>query len=478
MKSLMLTWEFPPRIIGGISTHVYHLSRALIEKGTSVRVITCDFPKAPAEEVVDGVFVSRVDSGQVPQTNFHLWVYHLNSQLIERGREILEEERFDVLHAHDWLVGRAAIELKTHYDLPLVTTIHATEMGRGGALEDSYRKKIHATERSLTENSERVICCSNYMVHHVQDVLGVPADRIHVIPNGVDPARFEGHPSGSAETGSRFDNGKTILFVGRLVREKGVSMLLEAVKELRKEIPANLIVVGDGPMRDHLVRKTLDLGLDGNVRFTGFVDSSTLISLYRTCDVCVVPSLHEPFGMVALEAMAAKIPTVVSDVGGLSEIVEDGVNGIKVPPGDRKLLAGALRGVLEDPSLAEQLRTNGNRHIRDHYGWEPIAESTLSVYNLAQSQQRVPVTSISDEELLGDEDLLHYLHAVGATEENAARSAKEIASAVGAPEFPVKLVLGRQVSSGYVSTVLEDELSSVRYHLSPTGVIKVCSDFS
>ncbi len=463
MKSLMLTWEFPPRIIGGISTHVYHLSRALIEKGTSVRVITCDFPKAPAEEVVDGVFVSRVDSGQVPQTNFHLWVYHLNSQLIERGREILEEERFDVLHAHDWLVGRAAIELKTHYDLPLVTTIHATEMGRGGALEDSYRKKIHATERSLTENSERVICCSNYMVHHVQDV---------------HPARFEGHPSGSAETGSRFDNGKTILFVGRLVREKGVSMLLEAVKELRKEIPANLIVVGDGPMRDHLVRKTLDLGLDGNVRFTGFVDSSTLISLYRTCDVCVVPSLHEPFGMVALEAMAAKIPTVVSDVGGLSEIVEDGVNGIKVPPGDRKLLAGALRGVLEDPSLAEQLRTNGNRHIRDHYGWGPIAESTLSVYNLAQSQQRVPVTSISDEELLGDEDLLHYLHAVGATEENAARSAKEIASAVGAPEFPVKLVLGRQVSSGYVSTVLEDELSSVRYHLSPTGVIKVCSDFS
>src|SRR5260370_35844531 len=150
---------------------------------------------------------------------------------------------------------------------------------------------------------------------------------------------------------------------------------------------------------------------------------------------------------------------------------------MKVPPGDRKLLAAALRSVLEDLSLAEQLRTNGNRHVRDHYRWEPIAETTISVYNLAQDQQRVPVTAVSDEELLGDEDLLHYLHAVGATEENAARSAKEIATAGGAPEFPVKLVLGRQISSSYVSTVLEDQLSIVPYYLNPTVVIKVCTDF-
>jgi glycosyltransferase involved in cell wall biosynthesis len=475
----MLTWEFPPRIIGGISTHVYHLSRALVEKDTLIRVITCDFPKAPAEEVVDGVLVSRVTSGQVPQTNFHLWVYHLNSQLIERGKEILEEEMFDVLHAHDWLVGRAAIELKAHYDLPLVTTIHATEMGRGGALEDSYRKKIHATERLLTKNSERVICCSNYMVHHVQDVLGVPANRIHVIPNGVDPARFDGRSSENVQTSFGPGDERTILFVGRLVKEKGVSTLLEAIKDLSSQgSQVNLRIVGDGPMREQLAREALGLGLDGNVRFTGFVDSHTLVSLYRSSDVCVVPSLHEPFGLVALEAMAAGTPAVVSDVGGLSEIVEDGVTGIKVPPGDGRLLAIALRRVLEDRSLAEQLRRNGNRHVRDCYGWAPIAETTLSVYELARAQQRVPVFPVSDEELLGDEDLLHYLHAVGATDEEVARSAREIASALGAPEFPVKLILGRQVSCGYVSTVLEDELSNVRYHLSATGVIKVCSDFS
>ena len=475
----MLTWEFPPRIIGGIATHVYHLSRALVEKGTSVHVITCDFPKAPAEEIVDGVLVSRVDSGRVPQSNFHLWVYHLNSQLIERGKEVLEEERFDVLHAHDWLVGRAAIELKTRNNLPLVTTIHATEMGRGGALEDSYRKKIHATERLLTANSERVICCSRFMVHHVQDVLGVSPSRIHVIPNGVDPTRFDAGSSRSVRTESEPDDGRTILFVGRLVKEKGVSNLLEAIKHLTGQgSQANLLIVGDGPMREQLTREALDLDLDGSVHFTGFVDSSTLVSLYRSSDVCVVPSLHEPFGMVALEAMAAGTPAVVSDVGGLSEIVEDGITGIKVPPGDGRLLASALRRVLEDRSLAEQLSRNANRQVRDSYGWDPIAETTMCVYNLARVQQRVPISPVSDEELLGDADLLHYLHAVGATKEDAAKSAKEIASAVGAPEFPVKLILGRQVSRGYVSTLLEDERSNVRYHLSATGVIRVCSDLS
>ncbi len=98
----MLTWEFPPRIIGGISTHAYHLSQALTEKGVTVHVVTCDFPKTPAEEVVGGTHVSRVESSGISQSNFHLWVYHLNSQLIERAKQILEGDRFDLINAHDW----------------------------------------------------------------------------------------------------------------------------------------------------------------------------------------------------------------------------------------------------------------------------------------------------------------------------------------------------------------------------------------
>src|SRR5947207_3870276 len=115
----MLTWEFPPRIIGGISPHVYHLSRALVEKGTSVRVITCDFPNAPAEEIIDGVPVSRVDSGRVPESNFLLWIYDMNSQMISKATELFESERFDLIHAHNWVVGRADVELTEPVGIPV-----------------------------------------------------------------------------------------------------------------------------------------------------------------------------------------------------------------------------------------------------------------------------------------------------------------------------------------------------------------------
>src|SRR6266700_2431308 len=159
----MLTWEFPPRIIGGISTHVYHLSRALVEKGIQVRVITC---------------------------NFLLWIYHLNSQMISKTTELFETERFDLIHAHDWVVGRAAVELKNRLGLPLISTIHATEIGRGGSLDGEYRTKVRDTERLLVEQSDGIICCSNYMLDHIQHVLGAVKTKIRVIPNGVEASRF------------------------------------------------------------------------------------------------------------------------------------------------------------------------------------------------------------------------------------------------------------------------------------------------
>src|SRR6266702_2205892 len=225
----MLTWEFPPRIIGGISTHVYHLSRALVEKGTPVRVITCDFPKAPAEEIIDGVSVSRVDSGRVPESNFLLWIYRLNSQMISKTTELLETERFDLIHAHDWVVGRAAVELKNRLGLPLISTIHATEIGRGGSLDGEYRRKVRDIERLLVEQSDGIICCSNYMLDHIQHVLGAVKTKIRVIPNGVEGDRFKNNGGSQLFSPGVSEDRKIILYVGRLVREKGIFTLLEAL---------------------------------------------------------------------------------------------------------------------------------------------------------------------------------------------------------------------------------------------------------
>ena len=474
----MLTWEFPPRIIGGISTHVYHLSRALVEKGTSVRVITCDFPKAPAEEIIDGVSVSRVDSGRVPESNFLLWIYRLNSQMISKTTELLETERFDLIHAHDWVVGRAAVELKNRLGLPLISTIHATEIGRGGSLDGEYRRKVRDIERLLVEQSDGIICCSNYMLDHIQHVLGAVKTKIRVIPNGVEASRFNnGRQPQPIPTGVSEDR-KTILYVGRIVREKGIFTLLDAFEKLRKQgKDVSLVFAGEGPLKEDLAKEVLRRKLNDRVKLAGFVDEKKLVSLYNSSDAFVLPSHYEPFGMVALEAMASRVPVVVSDVGGLSEIVEDGITGVKVPAYNPSALAEGILRVLEDRELSEQLKENAYRAVQERYRWDMIAEKTIEAYRTRPAEPS-PSSRAVDVEFLTDPALVQFLLTIGATDGDGAVSAGEIASLIKSPETPVKLSLGRQASLGYVSTKLAPDSARVRYHLSPVGIIKACSDMS
>ena len=474
----MLTWEFPPRIIGGISTHVYHLSRALVEKGTPVRVITCDFPKAPAEEIIDGVSVSRVDSGRVPESNFLLWIYRLNSQMISKTTELLETERFDLIHAHDWVVGRAAAELKNRLGLPLISTIHATEIGRGGSLDGEYRRKVRDIERLLVEQSDGIICCSNYMLDHIQHVLGAVKTKIRVIPNGVEASRFNnGRQPQLIPTGVSEDR-KTILYVGRIVREKGIFTLLDAFEKLRKQgKDVSLVFAGEGPLKEDLAKEVLRRKLNDRVKLAGFVDEKKLVSLYNSSDAFVLPSHYEPFGMVALEAMASRVPVVVSDVGGLSEIVEDGITGVKVPAYNPSALAEGILRVLEDRELSEQLKENAYRAVQERYRWDMIAEKTIEAYRTRPAEPS-PSSRAVDVEFLTDPALVQFLLTIGATDGDGAVSAGEIASLIKSPETPVKLSLGRQASLGYVSTKLAPDSARVRYHLSPVGIIKACSDMS
>ena len=476
---MMLTWEFPPRIIGGISTHVYHLSRALVEKGTSVRVITCDFPKAPAEEIIDGVLVSRVDSGRVPESNFLLWIYRLNSQMISKTTELLETERFDLIHAHDWVVGRAAVELKNRLDLPLISTIHATEIGRGGSLDGEYRRKVRDIERLLVEQSDGIICCSNYMLDHIQHVLGAVKTKIRVIPNGVEASRFNnGRQPQPIPTGVSEDR-KTILYVGRIVREKGIFTLLDAFEKLRKQgKDVSLVLVGEGPLKEDLAKEVLRRKLNDRVKLAGFVDEKELVSLYNSSDVFVLASHYEPFGMVALEAMASRVPVVVSDVGGLSEIVEDGITGVKVPASNPSTLAEGILRVLEDRELSEQLKENAYRAVQERYRWDMIAEKTIEAYRISFAKPSPSSRAVEDAEFLSDPALVQFLLTIGATDGEGAISAGEIASLIKSPETPVKLSLGRQASLGYVSTKLAPDSARVRYHLSPVSIIKACSDMS
>jgi len=386
LSVMMLTWEFPPRIIGGISPHVYYLSKSLAKSGTKVYVVTCDFPGAPAHEVVDGVEVYRIDSYKNPSPDFATWVYLMNVNMQKEAAALVRSlgGKVDVIHAHDWLVATAGIGLKHVFRRPFFATMHSTEIGRRNGIHFDYERMIHETEAWLTYEAWKVICCSDYMIGHVQWAFGLPWDKMVMIPNGVNYevyGKYDGENLSQFRKRFALPEEKIVLFVGRLVYEKGVHVLVNAMPKVLDKVNAKLVIVGNGYMKDQLSGLVKGMGIAGKVMFTGFVDDDTLRRLQRCADVSVVPSLFEPFGIVALEAMAAGSPVVVSDTGGLSEIVEHDACGVKTYVNDPNSLAWGITKVLTDDGYANWLRNNAHKRIQERYDWEKIAQQTKTIYN-------------------------------------------------------------------------------------------------
>jgi 1,4-alpha-glucan branching enzyme len=383
---MMLTWEFPPRIIGGISPHVYYLSKSLARNGIKVYVVTCDFPGAPQHEVVDGVEIFRIDSYKNPSPDFATWVYLMNVNMQKEAAALVNSlgGKVDVFHAHDWLVATAGIGLKHVFRKPLLATMHSTEIGRRNGIHFDYERMIHETEAWLTYEAWRVICCSDYMVSHVRWAFGLPADKLVMAPNGVDANAYTkvgNDDLSSFRSKFALTEEKIILYVGRLVHEKGVHVLVNAVSKVLGKVNAKFIIVGNGYMKEQLSGIVKSMGFGHKVMFTGFVDDETLRKLQICADVSVVPSLFEPFGIVALEAMAARSPVVVSDTGGLSEIVEHDVSGVKVYADNLESLAWGITKVLTDGNYANWLRNNAYKRIQEKYDWNKIAQQTKTIYN-------------------------------------------------------------------------------------------------
>jgi len=354
-----------------------------VKEGVETLVFTCEFPGTPREEIVDGVRVFRVDSYRAPTPDLGTWDFLMNQSMEETAAEILTTDsgRVDILHAHEWLVAKASIGLKHMLRIPLVSTIHATEYGRRNGLHDDNERMIHQTEQWLTFESWRVICCSQYMADHVCWLFSLPHDKVEAIPNGVDVAEFVGtFNKASFRSLYATPNEKIVLFVGRLVYEKGASLLVEAMPHILSRVNAKFVFVGEGYMKDQLRSRAQQLGLTEKAYFTGYVDEKTLRQLYRIADVCAFPSLYEPFGIVALEAMAARVPTVVADTGGLSEVVEHDKTGVKVYNNNVDSLAWGVIKVLTDPKYADSLKANASRKILELYSWNQIAVQTRKVY--------------------------------------------------------------------------------------------------
>lgn len=387
MKILMLTWEYPPRVVGGISKVVYDLSHKMVKEGNEVTVVTYkDGDNVKYYENDKGVEVYRVDNYMIRTNNFIDWIMQLNFNMITKANEIINKNgKFDVIHAHDWLVAYSAKSIKESYNIPLISTIHATESGRNSGIHDETQRYINDSEWMLTYESSEVIVNSNYMKNEVQRLFGLPYDKINVIPNGVNLQLFSNvNVDYDFRRQYAMDNEKIILYVGRLVYEKGIQNLIAAMpKILDRYHDSKLIICGRGGMIDELREQVKYLGIDNKVYFAGYCDSKKMQKMYKCADVAVFPSTYEPFGIVAIESMLSGTPTIVSDVGGLNEIVEHGVTGMKSYAGNANSIADSVLALLFDPKLCASISQNAIKKVKENYNWAKITDNTYYVYQLA-----------------------------------------------------------------------------------------------
>jgi glycogen(starch) synthase len=381
MKVLMLSWEFPPRKVGGLATHVFGLSKA-IAGDVEVHIVTCNFPGAPDLEVVNGVIVHRVNVYSAPSPDFLTWTMLMNSSLLRSGSELVAQGGFDLIHCHDWLVGPACVTLKHAAALPLVATIHSTESGRRHGIRTSYQRVIHEIEGWLTYEANRVVCCSWSMVNEVSTLFSTPRDKVWMIPNGVDADLYGPAQPDRALRGVYADPGEDIvLYVGRLVPEKGVNVLIGAVPKILSAHPnAKVVIVGEGYAKEGLKALVRSLGVSHKVYFTGYVGDLEIKKLMQLASVQAIPSIYEPFGIVCLEAMASGTPVVASAAGGLSELVDDGVTGLKVPAENSDALASAVIRLLSDSALREEMSRRAREKAVSDFSWRKIGATTIRMY--------------------------------------------------------------------------------------------------
>ena len=397
MRVLLISWEYPPVIEGGLGRHVRKLSEQLVRDGIEVHVLTRGGGRLPAEADQHGVIVHRVREPPFPKdaSAFVRWVEAMNDHMYARASALCDRFDFDLVHSHDWLVAGAAQRAAREIDRQWLVTVHATEYGRHqGWVQNHPQSHIHAAERAMVRRADHVITCSRYMRVHVANVFGVRPSKITAIPNGIDPRDLEPVSADLPALRARYaePDELLVLLVGRLVYEKGFHLALDALAPIvRRRGGVRFVVAGTGTAEAELKRQAQQLGLARHGAFLGWIGDDMLHSLYRICDLCIVPSIYEPFGLVALEAMASGCLCVVADTGGLREVVPvEGTVGLRFPSRDATALRGVLERVLTDDASRRQLVAEAREHVL-RFDWGEVARRTNAVYeSMASVVSRAP----------------------------------------------------------------------------------------
>ncbi|MDY6917078.1 MAG: glycosyltransferase family 4 protein [Chloroflexota bacterium] len=388
---------------GGQGVYLYYLARELHRLGHEVHAIV----GPPYPDIPDGVIEHRVENlnflefGFPKQQPFKLMnllnlyelavtqigmfpeMFSFSLRAYHKLRQLLRNHRFDIIHDNQTL-GYGVLMMKG-FGIPVVATVHhplPIDKKTDLAYMEKTGARIHrilfypfVMQHLVTRKMDRIITVSENAARETMDAFRVPKDRIRVVYNGIDTEMFSNRDGGIKE------RGRIIVVANSADRKKGIVYLLRAVQILRQEMDVKLTIVDRGlPDNKYTPALVSRYGLDENVTFTGRVSVEDLVKHYGRAEVAAVPSLYEGFGLPAAEAMSCGVPVVSTNAGALPEVVEDGRGGILVPPRDSRALAAAIRRLLTDESLREEMGREGRRRVEERFDWAEAARRTVEVY--------------------------------------------------------------------------------------------------
>jgi len=390
----MFGWEFPPVKSGGLGTACHALVKGLNKNGIQITFV---MPYAPdgmnseyatiisAEGIMNKVKFRFINSIIKPyitsghynalrngSTNKELYGNELYDEVYRfslAAAKMAEGEDFDIIHCHDWMTYPAGIIAKKISGKPLVVHIHNTVFDRSSLNPSSYEYDL---EKKGFQEADKIIAISNFVKNRLVKKYGIEENKIEVVHWGVDES-YELNE----EVKSPFGRKKVVLFLGRVTMQKGPDYFIEAAKKVLDFEPNIIfVVVGNGDMMPQIINRTMELGMLKNVVFSGWLNDKEVKKAYKIADVFVMPSVAEPFGMVALEAMQNKVPVIVSKQSGVAEILK---NCFKVDFWDVNELANKIVNLLRHKSLKHELKENSYREVKNYDIYKP-AKKIRSLY--------------------------------------------------------------------------------------------------
>lgn len=398
----MLGWEFPPFKSGGLGTYLYGFTKSLVGKGVKVtfvmpstgikinpgfiNVVQAEdyghmdvveiegfglhpyIPSLSFDSEFEGELAEDQDSADKSINAYGMDFFHKVRKYTAFTVKRMVSKPCDVIHCHDWMTFPAGIALKERKRRPLVVTIHSTEFDRTGNL--SPNKAICEVERKGLHSADKVITISNYMKNQLVERYQVPEHKIQVVYNGIDKSSYiikEKTSFGLQE--------KIVLFLGRLTVQKGPDWFLEAAYQTLQFRPNTcFVVVGDGDMLPQLINKSIAMGISDKIIFSGFQDD--VKKFYSIADLFIMPSVSEPFGLTALEAMASNTPVIISKQSGVSEVIN---HCFKVDFWDTHEMANKIIGILDHSPLSNELKKNAFTELQS-FSWDVVADECIQVY--------------------------------------------------------------------------------------------------